>query len=53
MGAIGQYSCAMSTIHVQWLQLNVRVEIRKIMLKYFRGYHRPMKINQHEYLPHE
>ena len=23
------------------------------MLKYFRGYHRPMKINQNEYLTHE
>ena len=23
------------------------------MLKYFRGYHRPTKINLHEYLPHE
>ena len=23
------------------------------MLKYFRGYHRPTKINQYEYLTHE
>ena len=25
----------------------------KFMLKYFRGYHKPTKINLHEYLPHE
>ena len=35
--------------------INVYVEIRIIMfmLKYFRGYHRPTKINRYEYLTRE
>ena len=34
--------------------INVCVEANKFMLKYFRGYHRPTKINQHEcFLTHE
>ena len=33
--------------------INVRVEIYMFMLKYFRVYHRPTKINRNEYLKHE
>ena len=33
--------------------INVHVEIRMFMLKYFSGYHRPTKINRYEYLMHE
>ena len=33
--------------------INVHVEIIMFMLKYFRGYHRPTKINRNEYLKHE
>ena len=35
------------------IKFNVRVEIRMFMLEYFRGYHRPTKINRYEYLTHE
>ena len=35
------------------ININVLVKIIMFMLKYFRGYHRPTKINRYEYLTHE